>query len=190
MPLGYEFSPQQDKRLRNGLNRPSDGMLNPAAQQAIKILSLRLPNMLGGRPPAPADLLKPPVGGNAGPGAVAESIMQTSGAGRPSSLSDSPPALSTPSMASPTSMPFTTATPSAGRGESGALAALVGGALGSGGGRAPDPSLRFGAQLHPDPIADAPAASPSFDVASLMELLKRGTTDIGGGFGGDFGNEG
>jgi hypothetical protein len=51
MPLGFQFLPDQERRIRQGVNgsAPSAGGLGPATNEAIKILSLRLPNVLGGK---------------------------------------------------------------------------------------------------------------------------------------------
>lgn len=65
--LGYNFSPDQQKRLRNNLNAPGQGGLSPTANEAIKVLSLRLPNVLGGMPLGPETLLKQPMGGTMAP---------------------------------------------------------------------------------------------------------------------------
>lgn len=80
MALGYSFQPDQQDRLKQ-LNQPT-GALGPLASQALKILSLRLPSFLGGgRPVAPGDLLKQPVGGTP---RISPVGLPTSGAAPPS----------------------------------------------------------------------------------------------------------
>jgi hypothetical protein len=207
MAIGHEFQPSEDKRLRQGLNKPAGGQLGPAAQQAIKILSLRIPNVLGGRPPAPADLLRPQMGGNAGPGA-ASSVMQSSGLMGPSpSAAPSAPSLSTPSMASPTAMPFSMSGMGGGS-QGNALSSLVSQSLSGGSstpsfefgeekkvqGSAPVSAAPGGGSLTPAPgaapsmsITPTPSA-PSNSLSELLDWLSRGgnvASDAG-----SFGNEG
>lgn len=75
---GYTFQPDQNNRLKQ-LNQ-GNGALGPHASEALRILSLRLPNFLGGgRPVAPAELLTPPVGGQAPGGAVVDSNRNAAG---------------------------------------------------------------------------------------------------------------
>lgn len=59
--FGYSFSPDQQKKARAGLNQGADQA--PTANEALKVLSLRLPTVLGGNPVTPEELLKPTVGG-------------------------------------------------------------------------------------------------------------------------------
>ena len=182
MALGYEFQPGQEKRLRGNLNRPGGGALSPAANEAIRILSMRMPTVLGGRPPAPADLLKPAMGGSGAPGAVVGSLLKSSGMDRPSGLQSPAPSLSTPSLASPTAQPFATSTPN----EGARLSALVNESLSGGSpnvhitpggegdrklpGEAPAPPAPT-----PTPLPGSPPASMSVQTqqpdASLGELL-------------------
>lgn len=203
--IGYEFQPGQDKRLRTSLNRPQGGggSLSPAANEAIRILSLRLPNVLGGRPPAPEDLLKPSVGGGGEPGAVASSLLKTTaGVDRPGSLTGGPSSLSTPSLASPTSMPFATSTPN----EGGALSRLVGSALGGGpgapnvgykepGGKLPDQGPTMPPPTPPvpqGPTGAAPAitTAPDQSLNDLLAWLARGGMYDTGLGAGTYGSEG
>jgi hypothetical protein len=202
MAIGHEFQPSEDKRLRQGLNKPAGGQLGPAAQQAIKILSLRIPNVLGGRPPAPADLLRPQMGGNAGPGA-ASSVMQSSGLMGPSpSAAPAAPSLSTPSMASPTAMPFSMSGMGGGS-QGNALSSLVSQSLSGG---SSTPSFEFGEEkkvqgsapvsaapgggggLTPSPggsMSITPTAAPSNSLSELLDWLSRGgnTANDAGSFG-------
>src|SRR5262245_1441107 len=81
MPLGYEFQPDQEKRLRTNINQ-----LSPFASQALQVLSLRLPNILGGRPISPDALLREAMGGTApGGGSVIDSNVGSPASGVPSS---------------------------------------------------------------------------------------------------------
>lgn len=68
--IGQTFQPGTDDAYRKTLNNQSS-TLSPSAQQALQVLALRLPTVLNGRPMAPADLLKPNMGG------VAPSTMPT-----------------------------------------------------------------------------------------------------------------
>jgi hypothetical protein len=62
---GYSFTPESERRLRTGING-AGGQLGPQASQALKVLSLRLPNVLGGNPISPDALLRAQGGGVAG----------------------------------------------------------------------------------------------------------------------------
>jgi hypothetical protein len=98
--LGYTFQPSDEKMLRAKTNqRVTLDPLNPRAQEAIKILSLRLPKMLGGSPMAPEDLLRPGVGRTPQPSAQVGAPMSTIAPppGRPPTA---------PGVVSPTTQPF------------------------------------------------------------------------------------
>jgi hypothetical protein len=59
--IGYSFDPSSNqKRLLAGAN--SGGQLGPMANAALRILSLRLPSVLGGSPISPEALLRSKVG--------------------------------------------------------------------------------------------------------------------------------
>lgn len=60
--IGQTFQPGQDTPLRRRLNAQG-ASLSPMAQEALRVLSLRLPTVLAGRPTSPSDLLQPRVGG-------------------------------------------------------------------------------------------------------------------------------
>lgn len=64
MDNGYSFTPGSQQRFRDTLNQPQ-GQLSPFANEALKVLSLHLPNLLGGAPIAPDALLRPQPGGAA-----------------------------------------------------------------------------------------------------------------------------
>lgn len=74
--FGYAFTPGLQQRFTNSLNTQAQG-LPPTASQALQVLSLRLPNILGGQPIAPDALLRPRLGGATPDAAVR---AQTSGA--------------------------------------------------------------------------------------------------------------
>ena len=77
--VGYTFEPGRDqKKMLGGINK---GKLGPQANEALKVLSLRLPEVLGGSPIAPEDLLRPRVGGSGGGSAVLDSLQQAFGGG-------------------------------------------------------------------------------------------------------------
>ena len=66
--IGYTFEPgSNQKRLLGGINKEK---LGPTANEALRVLSLRLPSVLGGSPITSEDLLRPKVGGAAPGGAV------------------------------------------------------------------------------------------------------------------------
>lgn len=60
--IGMTFQPRPEDFIRRRLNAQS-GQLGPMANEALRILSMRLPDILSGRPMAPSDLLRPRVGG-------------------------------------------------------------------------------------------------------------------------------
>lgn len=81
--IGYTFEPGgNQKKLLNGVNQ---GRLGPQANEALRVLSLRLPNVLGGSPISPEDLLRPRVGGS-GPGSAVLDSLRSSGTPGPAPL--------------------------------------------------------------------------------------------------------
>jgi hypothetical protein len=75
--IGFQFQPGSDqKRLLEGLNK---GRLGPMANEALRVISLRLPQVLGGSPIAPEDLLRPRIGGSTPP--TLDNGSQISGSG-------------------------------------------------------------------------------------------------------------
>lgn len=87
MAIGYEFNPSQEQDVRKRLNGAPG--LSPQSQTALRVLALKLPNVLGGAPPAPADLLKPRPGAGGGTASdVARSVARTP---RPAIPTDSSP---------------------------------------------------------------------------------------------------
>lgn len=60
--IGQTFQPGTDDAYRRTLNQQT-GSMSPTAQEALRVISLRLPSVLAGRPIAPTDLLQPRVGG-------------------------------------------------------------------------------------------------------------------------------
>ena len=61
--IGYTFQPQDAEMIRRKMNGAAGG-LSPQSSRALQILSLRLPNVMGGRPLAQQQLMTPPVGGS------------------------------------------------------------------------------------------------------------------------------
>lgn len=63
--MGFSFQPGQDTEMRRAMNKgPMSGNGGNMANQALRVLSLRLPNVLGGRPLATRSLMTPGMGGN------------------------------------------------------------------------------------------------------------------------------
>lgn len=63
--MGYSFQPGQDTEMRRAMNKgPAAGSGGNMANQALRVLSLRLPNVLGGRPLATRSMMTPGMGGN------------------------------------------------------------------------------------------------------------------------------
>lgn len=60
---GFNFQPGQDDEMRRVMNRGANASGNNMANQALRVLSLRLPNVLGGRPLTPRSLTGPTMGG-------------------------------------------------------------------------------------------------------------------------------
>ena len=129
--IGYEFQPGAQKRLVRGINQQQQ--LGPGAQEALKVLSLRLPAVLGGSPLAPEDLLR------SRPGGGMETALNRLSGGAPT-VPPAPP-VSTGGGGSPFGVATFNNEPSD-------LAELVGGAVspgpprvtpGTGGNRAPLP---------------------------------------------------
>lgn len=76
--IGQTFQPGTDNAYRRTLNQ-DNGQLGPSAQEALRVMSMRLPTVLSGRPITPDALLKPRVGG-AAPGSALPTAPPTSGA--------------------------------------------------------------------------------------------------------------
>lgn len=62
--IGYNFQPGQDSGMQKAMNRGPAQAGGNMANQALRVLSLRLPNMLGGHPLASRSLMTPGMGGN------------------------------------------------------------------------------------------------------------------------------
>ncbi len=107
--LGFSFQPGNEKRMRKGLNENS---LGPRADEALKILSLHLPQFLGGAPLAPENLLGShpggagPVGPGPGPGGQLGGPRPNTGGFEPGlgggGLPPEGPQMPAPSVPSPT----------------------------------------------------------------------------------------
>jgi hypothetical protein len=131
MPLGYLFG-ETSNDPNDPRRRRQPGQFSPAASDAIRLISLRMPSLGGGRPIATEDLLRPQVGGAGGqPGSVASSVLNASGSGPGPSMT--PPetagASAASAFASPAAVPFSTMRPSAGAGETSQLNDLMSNAL-------------------------------------------------------------
>jgi hypothetical protein len=74
--IGVSFAPTFENALDGSRRGSMEGL-----QQAMKIISLRLPRVIGARPIAPASLLQSPGAGGADPygGAVIQTLMQALG---------------------------------------------------------------------------------------------------------------
>ena len=154
----YDFQPDQQKRLRNTLNRGA-GQLSPGASQALQILSLRLPDVLSGRPIAPDALLRPRVGS----GRPAAAVAQSNVAPR---LAPSPAVPASSALVPPMSPP--PSAPSGASPEGSQLSALIDQAL------SPAPPPRFaafgtGGTGSPMTLPDAGSA----DFSGLLDGLLR-----------------
>lgn len=78
---GFSFQPGQDNGMRRMMNQGAQANGNNMASQALRVLSMRLPNVLGGRPLASKGLMAPPMGGNV------PATMLNAGGGQQASLS-------------------------------------------------------------------------------------------------------
>lgn len=61
--MGYKFQPGQANMMKKSMNGQASQGGN-MANQALRVLSLRIPNVLGGKPLAPQSLMTPPTGGS------------------------------------------------------------------------------------------------------------------------------
>jgi hypothetical protein len=176
--IGYSFAPSQDTNLRNRLNSQ---FLSPTAQQALQVLSLRLPTNLGGRPILPDQLLRPQIGGSAPPSAV---VSSNTNVPAPPPMMTAPPAPSVSPAASPFSI---TGAPT----ETSRLASTVATALNGGGPSAPGFKFREDRPTVPTDTAVPTGSNPSPvpDIATLIGSLF-GSGGVRDGFGGGrFGKE-
>lgn len=60
--IGYKFQPEDMSGMQRRMNQTT-GQAGPMASQALRILSLRLPSMLGGRPLSTRSMMTPGMGG-------------------------------------------------------------------------------------------------------------------------------
>ena len=169
--IGYSFTPGQDqKRLLAGINR--GGQLGPMANAALKVLSLRLPNVLGGSPISPAQLLQSKVGAGGAMGGLGQTQAT---APAPASLptADASGSLNVANFDSPgfnvQPSPFPSARPDAGSG------------FVSGGGGGSKTTIGFGSTPG-DTTGSTGGVTPPPD-ADLAEILRRvfSGSGIGGG---------
>ena len=141
--FGYQFSPDAERAARKSVNNIPDGQLRPQATSALRVLSLRLPTVLGGRPIAPEDLLKPAVGAGTPMGAVGSTLAHSMVPPMPVGNGPDVPAGAVPdTTGGPTAAPLVVSMPSSpftsGTPDQSSLEALVGNALSP-------PSPRFAA---------------------------------------------
>ena len=93
---GLSFSPDLANRFRASLNNPTGaGQLSPQVGQALQVLSLHIPDFVGGSPILPDSLLRPRLGGFTPDAAVR---AQTAG-------SSAAPLMPAPGRAEPTPAP-------------------------------------------------------------------------------------
>lgn len=117
--MAFDFSATNNKNYLQAINQNA-----PDAGSALKVLSLNLPNVLGGSPIAPDALLRPglsvnaQVGGTAPAPAVPSALSaalsgQLGSPAPPPPLGSAPPSIQAPPLPAPTSptgvSPFTTA---------------------------------------------------------------------------------
>lgn len=77
---GFNFQPGQDNPMRRTMNQGASNAGGNMANQALRVLSLRLPNVLGGRPLSTSSLMTPPMGGT-GPTGNGPSLTTTGASG-------------------------------------------------------------------------------------------------------------
>ncbi len=164
--IGYSFQPDSEKRLRGSINA-GNGQLGPQANEALKILSLKLPDVLSGRPIAPDDLLRPQVGGAGGRfGDAVGSVQRAVTAGTtgapvvprgPTSASPAPPSQAFSALQPP-------AAQSTGPSETQRFTNTVNSAV-----NAPTQGVNFGFSTNnPNP---APAAPQGSGIEALLKTL-------------------
>ena len=149
--LGYSFSPDTSNRLRQSFNT---GLLPNNASEALRILSLHLPAMLGGSPIAPEALLRPSLPGGR----------------RPIGAQPFNPTVPPPTAGPVARQPFT-----------GAPTDTTGPSGGQGGSSGTVPAIGYGYGGKP-PSIPQPTPSGGNDISDLLRSLFSGY-DVGGGLG-------
>lgn len=105
--FGYTFSPAGRKRFSEGNQKSGPGRPEHIGE-ALQVLSLRLPKVLGGRAMSPSDLLN--ARGGPGPGAVAETLGRLN----PNDISGASGSTFNPSLPPPSAAPGLMVPPSVG----------------------------------------------------------------------------
>ena len=129
--IGYSFNPSRKKQQQQS------GVLPAQAQKAIQMIRLHLPNVLGGKPIAPGDLLR---GRGLGAGmpcsSVIDSILNASGGSMPGSVGGAGgpsmpgvPPLSGSTVGSDVASSPISSMPFSGGGEAGGLSQLLSNAM-------------------------------------------------------------
>lgn len=186
--MAFNFSTDTKKNYLQTVNQNA-----PDAGAALKVLSLNLPNFVGGSPIAPDALLRPGLSTNAqigGTGSAPPPVAAQSPAlaglsaqlGTPDQPSGGPPLAGAPGLSSPTAQsPFqTTNAPLAGLASS-----ILGSTPGPSQAAPPQPNVTFGNPTGPDvpggrapELPAPPTGNPSDLLAQLLTTLFQGT---GGG---------
>lgn len=151
---GYLFSPSDDLQARRRLNQAM-----PGTQEALKVLSLRLPNVLGGHPLSADDILRSRPGAGA-PGAVVSSLLGANTSTTPQ------PRIPT-NITAPGASPFSVLTPTGS--ESGQLASAADASRNGFG----TPSFTYGKSPTDQPAAGTGAGTSEAGVNDLFDLVRR-----------------
>ena len=184
--IGMTFEPTEEARRRALLNNRAQ--FSQPSQSALRVLSLRLPTVLGGRLPTSEDLLKPkPVGGAAREvPSVVSSVARDLGsdtapyvaASSPSDTTSTQQPPSTPTL--PTLQPFGVVGPRAGGNEAQTLASLVNDYTST---RPTDPRLSFDSTAPSDsgpvePTAPTGETPTNSHISDLLDLLFSGGSRV------------
>ena len=171
--FGVSFLPNGDQRFQRPQDQPG-GTGRAPLQEAVKILSMRVPRVVGANPLAPLALLNAPGGGGLQPGQL-EQLMRTLGIGPSMQSGEVPTTGAGPSVGGAPS-PFASMQglmPTAGAG--GPTGGLVN--VTAGGSAGP------GASTMPPPAAPAAPTMPSGgggdDSAAMWELARRQREGMG-----------
>lgn len=146
---GYNFSPDLANKFRSSLNSPTGAsQLGPEVGQALRVISLHLPEFTGGSPIAPDSLLRP------SHSFTPDTAVRAQTAGIPPPSSPAPPQVAGPSLVTSrpiTSMPmprvpFAGSLPDNGPGTSTSFGL---------------PNINFGGQPNNGDVAPAPTPAPT-----------------------------
>ena len=175
--FGVSFLPNGDQRFQRPQDQPG-GTGRAPLQEAVKILSMRVPRVVGANPLAPMALLNAPGGGGLQPGQL-EQLMRTLGIGPQMQTGEVPTTGAGPSVGgapSPlASMQGLMPTAQGSGGPTGGLVNVSAGATGSGSDAMPPSGL---AQPAPSaPTMDSGGGGD--DSAALWELARRQRESMG-----------